>query len=225
MTRREPPSAVDRGSDRVGRADARADARTERPARGPRFAAAEGAASDKAANGHDPALDARAALLLPAQLLQPGEIILLALKPSPLMIVLAPLKQLTLIALASAVLATAAQYLGYPELARRVLLGGVALFTARIFWECLEWLGRVYVLTDRRVIRVAGVLRVSVFEAGLEQVQHTEVLLSLRERLFGLGTIAFSTAGTAVAEAYWHMVVNPLDVHRTIVNALRRYRR
>jgi len=180
---------------------------------------------DAVPNGHDPALDAKAALLLPAQLLQPGEIIILALKPSPLMIVLEPLKQLTVIAFAAAICATAAQYLGRPELATRVLLGGLAIITARIFWECLEWLSRVYVLTDRRVIRVAGVLRVAVFEAALEQVQHTEVLLSLRERLFSLGTIAFSTAGTATSEAYWRMVVNPLDVHRTIVQTLRRYRR
>ncbi len=189
------------------------------------YRAAEGAAPDDAVNGHDPALDARAALLLPAQLLQSGEIIILAIKPSPLMIVLEPLKQLTVIVLAAAVLATAAQYLGRPELATRVLLGGLAIVTARVFWEGLEWLSRVYVLTDRRVIRVAGVLRVSVFEASLEQVQHTEVLLSLRERLFNLGTLAFSTAGTGVSEAYWRMVANPLDVHRTVINALRRYRR
>jgi len=170
-------------------------------------------------------LDARAALLLPAQLLQPGEIIILALKPSPLMVVLAPLKQLTLIVLAAAVGAAAAELLGHSGSASRVLLAGVALVTGRVFWECLEWLSRVYVLTDQRVIRVAGVLRVRVFEAGLGQVQHSEVVLSLRERLFNLGTIAFSTAGTAAAEAYWHMVANPLEVHRTVVNTLRKYRR
>lgn len=221
MSRAHAPPAPDR----PGRA---LSPKGERPAACPQpdtCHAAEGAAPEDTANGHDPALDAKAALLLPAQLLQPGEIIILALKPSPLMIVLEPLKQLTVIAFAAAIFATAAQYLGRPELATKVLLGGLAIITARIFWECLEWLSRVYVLTDRRVIRVAGVLRVAVFEAGLEQVQHTEVLLSLRERLFNLGTIAFSTAGTATSEAYWRMVVNPLDVHRTIINTLRRYRR
>ena len=111
------------------------------------------------------------------------------------------------------------------DLANRFLMAGLAIVAGRVFWECLEWLSRVYVLTDKRVIRVAGVLRVSVFEAGLQQVQHSEVYLSLRERLFALGTIGFATAGSAITEAYWQMVANPLEVHRAVVNALRRYRK
>jgi len=99
------------------------------------------------------------------------------------------------------------------------------LLLLRLFWQFLEWLSRVYVLTDRRVVAVAGVLRVRVFEAPLQQVQHTNLLLSLRERLFGLGTVAFATAGTAIAEAYWLMLADPLEVHRKIVQTLNRYRR
>lgn len=187
--------------------------------------AAEDAAPDELNGDRQNELDARAALLLPAQLLQPGEIIVLALKPSPLMVVLGPLKQLTVIVLVAALGATGAAYLGHDDVASRLLLAGLALVTGRVFWECLEWLSRVYVLTDQRVIRVGGVLRVRVFEAGLGQIQHSEVSLSLRERLFNLGTIVFSTAGTATAEAFWHMVAKPLEVHRTVVNTLRKYRR
>ncbi len=187
--------------------------------------AAEGASAEDLPQNGQQALDARAALLLPAQLLQPGELIVLVLKPSPLMVVLAPLKQLTVIVLLATLGATIAHQLGHHETASRILLAGLAIVTGRVFWECLEWLGRVYVLTDQRVIRVGGVLRVSVFEAGLQQVQHSEVYLSLRERLFNLGTIGFNTAGTAMTEAYWQMVANPLEVHRTVVNVLRRYRK
>jgi len=163
--------------------------------------------------------------MLPGELLQPSEIIVLLLKPSPLFIILAPLQSLVaLVLLTLATLAVNNQFaLGVPR--RDIVLAGVGLVGLRLFWQFLEWLSRVYVLTDRRVIRVAGVLRVGVFEARLEQIQHTDALFSLRERLFFLGTIAFSTAGTATVEAAWQMVARPLEVHRTVVRTIQRYRR
>jgi len=69
------------------------------------------------------------------------------------------------------------------------------------------------------------VLRVAVFEARLEQIQHTDTAFSLRERLFALGTVTFSTAGTGVIEAAWQMIARPLEVHRTVVRTIQRYRR
>ncbi|MEX2387106.1 MAG: PH domain-containing protein, partial [Phycisphaeraceae bacterium] len=182
---------------------------------------AEGAAGEA---GQDAAA-IRAAAMLPIELLQPGEIIILLLKPSPWFIVLAPLK--TLVVLVLLVIAAGAvntQFnLGVDP--RDLVLVGVGLVGARLFWQFLEWLSRVYVLTDQRVIRVRGVLRVYVFEARLREIQHTELLFSLRERFFGLGTLGFATAGTAAAEAYWQMIAQPLDVHQKVVETLRRYRR
>lgn len=165
-----------------------------------------------------------AAALLPQELLQPGELIILLLKPSLLYVLLAPLKTLVLIAL---ITAGAAHMATYPALRLDrddVILLGVGLAMMRIFWQFLEWLSRVYVLTDRRIIRVKGVLRVQVFEAALKQVTHTECHFSLRERLFGLGTISFATAGTAIVEAYWLMLPRPLEVHQTILQTMNRYR-
>ena len=100
----------------------------------------------------------------------------------------------------------------------------VGVAAVRLFWQFLEWLSRVYVLTDRRVIRVKGVLRISVFEAPLRQIQHTAAQYSIRERIFGLGTIGFATAGTGVIEAAWEMVARPMEVHGAVVQALNRYR-
>ena len=79
-------------------------------------------------------------------------------------------------------------------------------------------------LTDRRIVRVKGVLRVNVFETQLQQIQHTNTTFSLRERLLGLGTIHFATAGTGGIEASWEMVSHPLEVHRIVVQTLDRYR-
>lgn len=166
-----------------------------------------------------------AAAMLPAELLQPGEIIILLLKPSPWFIVLSCLKPLTVIALATLTLLLTDQVVNLPLTRREFVLLGVALGVLRLFWQFLEWLGRVYVLTDQRVIRVMGVLRVSVFETPLQHVQHTNLLFTIRERLTGLGTIAFATSGTGGYEAFWIMLAKPLDVHRKVVETLNRYRR
>jgi len=81
------------------------------------------------------------------------------------------------------------------------------------------------VLTDQRVIRVRGVLNVLVFECPLSRIQQTNMILPLIQRLCGLGTIAFATAGTSMHDAFWLMINNPLDVHQKIVETMRRYRR
>ena len=162
--------------------------------------------------------------LLPEQLLQPGELIILMIKPSPLFIVLAPLRPIMVIM---------AVVLAFDQLAQHdlislnrqdIALAGIGLIGLRLFWQFLDWVSRVYVLTDRRVIRVKGVVRVEVFETSLKQIQHTEALYSLRERLFGLGTISFATAGTGSVEAFWRMISKPLDVHQKLVQAISRYR-
>ncbi len=161
--------------------------------------------------------------MLPEQLLQPGEVIILLLKPSPWYILLASLRALAVIAV-GLILGLVLHEYGWLALGRRDLVTlAVGLAGVRLFWQFLQWLSRVYVLTDRRIIRVKGVVRVQVFECQLKQVQNTNALFSLRERLFGLGTIGFATAGTAVTEAYWLMIAKPLDVHQHVVQTLNRY--
>ena len=166
---------------------------------------------------------ARAAGMLPAELLQPGEIIVLLLKPSPWFILLAPLRTLTGIVVLAMAVDIANSYLSLGMSRQNTLLAALTLLLFRLFWQFLEWLSRVYVLTDRRIITVAGVIRVRVFETSLQNIQHTSMLFSLRERLLGLGTIAFATAGTAISETFWLMITSPLTVHQKIIQTLSRY--
>jgi hypothetical protein len=175
--------------------------------------------------GNGEEMAARAAAMLPAELLQPSEIIILLLKPSPWFIVLAPLRTLTILLILT--LATLLVHSYYPIglTYREIIMVGLALGGVRVFWQFLEWISRVYVLTDQRVVRVQGVLRILVFETPLKQIQHTTLLFSVRERLFGLGTIGFATAGTAFVEAYWTMVSQPLAVHQKVVATINRYKR
>ena len=192
-----------------------------RPAGGHPLAAAEaGDAADT-----EPML-ARASAMLPAELLQPGEVIILLLKPSAWFILLVPLRFIAVTLLCTA-LAVLLDRKGYDLGADRYDLALIALgvIGVRLFWQVLDWLGRVYVLTDQRVIRIRGVLNVQVFECPLQKVQQTDLILPLMQRFFWLGTIGFATAGTAVHEAYWFMIARPLEVHAKVVETMRRYRR
>jgi uncharacterized membrane protein YdbT with pleckstrin-like domain len=166
----------------------------------------------------------QADILLPADLLHGGELILLLLKPSAWHILLGSLGGLGAIAAITAALLALRQGLNIGSFDVAHLLSlAFTLAGLRLSWQFFEWLSRSYVLTDRRVIRVKGVLRVEVFQTRLEHIQHIEMHFSIRERLFGLGSIAFATSGSAYPEAYWVMLRHPLAVHKRIVDAIYRY--
>lgn len=168
---------------------------------------------------------ARASALLPIDLIQGDEVIILLLKPSLWYVLLGSLESLGVIAIVTALMIWVREAFHielYRDDGMLILAGGLA--AARLAWQFLEWLSRTYVLTDRRVISVEGVLRIQVFQAELRRIQHTYLLLSLRERVFSLGTIAFSTAGSDIPAAYWVMIRRPLAVQHRIMQAIHRYR-
>jgi hypothetical protein len=161
-------------------------------------------------------------------LVQDDEVILLLLKPSLLYIPLScagSLMTILIITLSlmwlSRVGGSSVPWIGWTE-REAVALGGL-LALIRLGWQALEWWSRVYVLTDRRVIRRLGVLRVAVFETQLRNIQHTAVFARLRERVCGLGSIGFATAGSDTFEAFWVMIRQPYAVHKIVVEAIRRH--
>ena len=164
--------------------------------------------------------------MLPAELLQPGELIILLIKPSPLYILLVPMRFVALVLLCTMLGAQLqSRGISFGLDRHEIIIVALAVIGVRLFWQMLDWLSHVYVLTDQRVIRVQGVLNVHVFECPLQRVQQTDLILPLAQRLFWLGSIGFATAGTAGHEAYWLMIAKPLEVHKKIVETLRRYRR
>ena len=102
---------------------------------------------------------------------------------------------------------------------------GFLLAGIRLAWQFLDWANRLYVLTDRRVIRRRGVFQVDIFEARLEHIQQSSVLQMVRERIFGLGSIAFATAGSAPLFAAWECVQDPIAVQKAVSEAVDRYGR
>jgi uncharacterized membrane protein YdbT with pleckstrin-like domain len=161
-----------------------------------------------------------------AHLLQPGETVILLLKPSLLFVPLASVSSLLGIAMVTFFFAwLERRFPALPGSDHMFIALGILCGAVRLLWQVLEWITRIYVLTDRRIIRRKGVVRVSVFECPLGNVQQTAVLQSLRERVFFLGTLCFATAGAASFIALWQYVANPFEVQRTVADAIERYTR
>jgi uncharacterized membrane protein YdbT with pleckstrin-like domain len=139
------------------------------------------------------------------------------LRPHPLFVVLSILGRLAGIAGLASMLASLAGWVGAASpiwLGLRVTplaiwLVALASALTLIAWQGLEWVCRIYVLTDRRVVRVTGVLRQHIADIPLERVQNLIVYRSIRERVFGLGTVGISAAGTAWPEIAWVMLGHP----------------
>lgn len=157
-------------------------------------------------------------LAIPAHLLDGGEVVIFAIKPSPWFVLLVSLRWIVL----GMVLALLAGQEFVPSAYRWYLFQAAVWLTAmRLGWATLEWVSRLYVLTDRRVMRIRGVFEADLFECALLKIQSTTATLSLPERILRVGTIRFETAGEG-GGASWRTVARPLEMHRKLREAIRR---
>ena len=158
--------------------------------------------------------------LLPLDLLDGGEIILLLTKPSPWIIILQSLTSLFVIGVITLLLIIAHRTVGTGSLSHDDIVKlGVVLTIARLAWAFFEWLGRVFVLTNRRTIWITGVFQASVSQIPLNQLAKVELSITRIELLFGLGTIVFTTKGTE-STAEWPLLRHPAEIHGRILNAI-----
>jgi membrane protein YdbS with pleckstrin-like domain len=160
--------------------------------------------------------------LVPEGLLNGDEIVLLAVKPSLWFI---PLRSGPYL-LAAAALAALTCWLsrhGFPpDVARLGLQAAAAIALIRISVAMFQWASRLYVLTNRRVMRIKGVLHVHVFECPLTRIQNTHLSFSLPQRLLRIGSIHIETAGTLGGGATWEHLAQPTLVHTRLRNAIGR---
>lgn len=157
--------------------------------------------------------------LVPAQLLDGGEVVILAIKPSLWFILFNSFRWIGLLALlvAGVLWFSPPWYWLEPKM---LIQGAIGLGLLRLVIASLQWVSRLYVLTNRRLMRIRGVLNVDIFECRLTKVQNTFMRLSWYERLLRLGTIDITTAGTGMVEARWANVPRPLEVHDSLRRAI-----
>ena len=109
-------------------------------------------------------------------------------------------------------------YLNYAALA--LFVGGVAL----LVWVVLRYLNQEYILTNRRVIEVEGVLNKKVTDSSLEKINDAILTQSIFGRIFGFGDLEVLTASEAGISLF-RMLINPMGFKRAMMDAKHEYER
>jgi membrane protein YdbS with pleckstrin-like domain len=165
--------------------------------------------------------------VVPAHLLGDGEQIILAIKPSLWFIVFHSAPLIVIMTLFLIGLRYFFPGEGLSSWSRTIHQVVAAVIFLRLLTSVLLWTSRLYILTDRRILRIKGIFNIDLFECPLVKIQNTFMSLAWYERLLGLGTILFATAGTAGAEAAWQNINQPLEVNeliqKAIIDAQRRW--
>ncbi len=156
---------------------------------------------------------------LPGGVIDGGEIVVLAIKPSLWRAVFDSAAWLV----TSAVLAVALTTLGVslPGLtltatAQLVLLAGLA----RLGFALVRWTTTWHVLTNRRIIDIHGVRAPHITACLLVRVRNTYVHVSAAEKMTALGTITFVTDEPDHPPHIWRSIAHADDVHAKIRRAI-----
>ena len=91
---------------------------------------------------------------------------------------------------------------------------GALAHTAYIGWCVLNWRAEQIAVTDRRIIRVSGILTRTVDAAPLSQITDSTLRRSIPGRILGYGTVRIETAGQADSLGAMTYVPSPDALYR-----------
>ena len=126
--------------------------------------------------------------------------------------------ELVLIALLLGGVAVASLYLQALALYGLVLLIVPAI---GIMNDVLVWRNKAYIVTNRRVIQIAGVFDKDVVDSSLEKVNDVKMSQSFLGRMFGYGDIEILTASELGVNLF-HEIDNPVGFKTAMLNAKER---
>jgi uncharacterized membrane protein YdbT with pleckstrin-like domain len=95
-----------------------------------------------------------------------------------------------------------------------VIIAGLTLL---IGWA--RRIGTRYLLTTQRLRIARGIVRKNVQETRLERVQNVNYKQGVLDRIFGVGTVDFDTAGTDDSEFRFEWINSPESVVRAVDDA------
>jgi uncharacterized membrane protein YdbT with pleckstrin-like domain len=90
--------------------------------------------------------------------------------------------------------------------------------------DILVWANRKFVVTNRRVIQLSGVIRKNVTDSSLEKVNDVKMSQSFMGRLFGYGDIEIMTASELGVNKLTH-IGKPIQYKTTMINAKEKLER
>jgi hypothetical protein len=181
----------------------------------PRFNT-EGAA---VAEPDEPAVGSLATLLT-RHILRDGELVLLALKPSVWFILLSSMRFLVIVLIL--MIASKVFDRELPSHPIAYIEAGLFLMVGRLMWAVMQWTSRLYVLTDLRILRIAGVFNVTIFDCPLRKIARTRLIRTFREKVLGLGSIEIIPMDEDCPFGMWQMIGKAERVHETVVATINR---
>jgi len=157
--------------------------------------------------------------MLVRHVLRDGEIVLLVLKPSFWFILLSSLRFIGMVAILAL---GAIAWEGRNHREWFYIEAAIFLLAGRMMWAVLQWMGRLYVLTDMRVIRLSGVLKLDIFDCALRKIARTQVTSSVKERICATGSIEIFPSDETIASGVWQTIPRPAEVNELINSTINR---
>lgn len=149
------------------------------------------------------------------------EIIQLTAKPSPWFIALVSSNWIISLAVLGGALAIAVGgRWTWQSVALLQVLACVGVL--RVGIATAQWASKLYVLTNRRVLRFRGVLKVDVAECPLSKVSHVGLNVTWYQRPLGLGTITMRPADDDGDLIVWEHLPHAGDVYDRLLRAVRK---
>jgi hypothetical protein len=82
----------------------------------------------------------------------------------------------------------------------------------------LDWVNERYIITNRRVMEVTGIINKHVRDSALEKVNDVDLKQSIIGRILGYGTVQIIT-GSDIGINLFHRISNPVRFKRAMLNA------
>jgi uncharacterized membrane protein YdbT with pleckstrin-like domain len=155
------------------------------------------------------------------ELLDGDEIVELSIKPSLWFIVIVSMRWVVIVGVLAAGITIATRD-GGGLVAAYVVALAVLAAVVRVVVASLQWASRVYVLTNRRVMRLSGVLSVDIADCQLTRVGGTNLRLGAAQRLLGLGSICITPAGEKAEPITWAHVAKAGAIYAKLIRAIKK---
>lgn len=84
------------------------------------------------------------------------------------------------------------------------------------FVEFLSWYKRLFILTDKRIIKQEGMLTVTIFDIPMNSIHRIFYSQNIPGRLFRYGSVGIETSGRKDATMF-HFLARPADFKNRII--------
>jgi hypothetical protein len=162
------------------------------------------------------------ATLLATHILRDGELVLLILKPSFWFVLLSSLRFIAIVLILAMAAKVFDAHLPGPN--RTYQETAATIIGARLLWATLQWMGRLYILTDLRILCVWGVFNIELFDCPLRKVARTRMVRGITEQIVAVGSIEIIPQDESSPFGIWQTVGRPQQVHEQILATISRAR-